>query len=810
MIALPVTPRDGEPAAQTLAHGPASVRSASAHLRSPRSPHSDHDRDRDRNSTPSISPLSTTSRANIDRDRLVPLSPTGQRKSLDAVHTAREAQPAHDDVAMQDGDDDDDDGNNTNNKNNDDDADDRSSSLSEFDGSFDEQDDQDELTGPAPLSPQRVDEADSEAETERLERTPQKPWKSADVGRTPSKLNQESTFDDDLSEAASSPEAPPSPTHNALGEPQVLAGRKRKRPSPASDGDSPLSEASDSEEVAKETRANGAAKRASEQRDGPIDEAAQDEGEEAIEAGSSRATPEPAESENPYISPMKAARLKRAKQRPKKHKEPVPKQGSVGDEEEAVDADEMLDDEDNAARTDEDRENRKRAMASFTTIAEQFQAFRAKLHAERLAAAEMELEQLNRNPPTHAEYHAMVYCISSRMETKIQQELKLREYKKRALEIQTLAERAQLATQFSQEARETRENIMYDLGKQWYDVHKDRRQRQADQLADKYVVKFPTKRSDQVRQQTKYNGEVSILAGVQRYVGMPAAPDINGARPSELDDDFAAMKIPRRQPQPVAHQHPNLFHNHVQVTHAPSSARTAEERFLEQTPWANPQHPYHQQSRTPAPFGPYTMHTQSANSPAVNLLRHESSQGHRTNSPFTPLHAQKRFDYHQTNGLGSSDTIGIPSDPPSSVVAAPPTTDRMYLGASRDDGSPVDSLKVRAATSNPVGNREDKRNFSGVSSASTIETPSDPAEQDRPQYQFAGIPPNSAYSVDLPGGPHHVYVTSALHAHNSKGEERKADMYDNASFRPQLGAFGNQMPLFAGASPARQDGQKAS
>lgn len=94
------------------------------------------------------------------------------------------------------------------------DDDDRSSSLSDFDASSDEQD---RNTYPAPLSPQRADEADSEAETERLERTPQKPWKSIDVGRTPSKLNQESTYGDDLSEAASSPEAPLSPTQKVTG-----------------------------------------------------------------------------------------------------------------------------------------------------------------------------------------------------------------------------------------------------------------------------------------------------------------------------------------------------------------------------------------------------------------------------------------------------------------------------------------------------------------------------------------------------------------------------------------------------------------
>lgn len=272
------------------------------------------------------------------------------------------------------------------------------------------------------------------------------------------------------------------------------------------------------------------------------------------------------------------------------------------------------------------------------------------------------------------------------------------------------------------------------------------------------------------------------------------------------------LQIPRRQAQNhVQHQHSGLFHNHVQAQQAvPTSARTAEERFLEQTPWANPQHPYHQQSRTPAPFVPYNVHGQSANHPStINMLRQESAQGQRTASPFTtPLHAQKRSDY-QANGLSSSDTIGIHSDPPSSVLAAPPNIDRAYLGASREDGSPIDSLKVRVATSNPVATREDKRNFSGLSSASTIETPSDPAEQDRPQYQFAGIPHPSAYSAEITA-PQQAFGTSAMHPHNNKGEERKPDMYDNANFRPQLGAFGNQIQHFVGAPSARQDGQKAS
>ena len=115
---------------------------------------------RDRNSTPSISPLSTTSKTQLE------------------LHaTARPSQPLPQ-IQDHDGD---------------------SSSLSEFDAEFDDQKD-----------------ADSEAETERLEASPQKPWKTADVARTPSKLNQATA----LSDRASSPEPlpqSPSPTQRVIG-----------------------------------------------------------------------------------------------------------------------------------------------------------------------------------------------------------------------------------------------------------------------------------------------------------------------------------------------------------------------------------------------------------------------------------------------------------------------------------------------------------------------------------------------------------------------------------------------------------------
>lgn len=85
-----------------------------------------------------------------------------------------------------------------------------------------------------------------------------------------------------------------------------------------------------------------------------------EDGKEPTEAPSNRETPEPVEAdenENPYISPMKAARLKRAKQKSKRLKELVQQPGSVADEEETVEADEVQDDEEGSAKTEEDRES---------------------------------------------------------------------------------------------------------------------------------------------------------------------------------------------------------------------------------------------------------------------------------------------------------------------------------------------------------------------------------------------------------------------------------------------------------------------
>jgi hypothetical protein len=40
-----------------------------------------------------------------------------------------------------------------------------------------------------------------------------------------------------------------------------------------------------------------------------------------------------------------------------------------------------------------------------------------------------------------------------------------------------------------------------------------------------------------------YNKEVSILSGVAKYQGFPAAPDIRGATEDQVENDFDAITV---------------------------------------------------------------------------------------------------------------------------------------------------------------------------------------------------------------------------------------------------------------------------
>ena len=160
---------------------------------------------------------------------------------------------------------------------------------------------------------------------------------------------------------------------------------------------------------------------------------------------------------------------------------------------------------------------------------------------EQIAQLERELEMLKQPNCVHPEYVAMIKCIDDRRADKIAYETRLLEYKQKNLEIITAAERHQMHSQYFQTVRHIREEILEECNQRVFELQRGRRQLGCDET--EYMVRLPEKRSDQIRHQTAYNLEVSVLSGVAKYVGFPAAPDISAARPTEIDEELRAMKV---------------------------------------------------------------------------------------------------------------------------------------------------------------------------------------------------------------------------------------------------------------------------
>ena len=102
-------------------------------------------------------------------------------------------------------------------------------------------------------------------------------------------------------------------------------------------------------------------------------------------------------------------------------------------------------------------------------------------------------------------------------------------------------ERSQIHSAYFQTVRDVREHVLDEIGKNLYRLHHDRFKGADSDFA--HSIPFPTKRSTQILQQNAYNKEVSILSGVAKYVGFPAAPVMEGSRPAETEADLEKMGV---------------------------------------------------------------------------------------------------------------------------------------------------------------------------------------------------------------------------------------------------------------------------
>ena len=148
---------------------------------------------------------------------------------------------------------------------------------------------------------------------------------------------------------------------------------------------------------------------------------------------------------------------------------------------------------------------------------------------------------LRQDKPTHPDYLAMMQCIDARRDDRLRVGEKLREFELETLKNYAVARRSQILVQYQQDVRDIREKKLEQLGKQWYEIQHDRRS-YAGSVPD-YALKFTTRRSQQVMNQVAYSNEVSILSGVAKYVGFPAAPPMASTTAAELEEDLEKMGV---------------------------------------------------------------------------------------------------------------------------------------------------------------------------------------------------------------------------------------------------------------------------
>lgn len=143
--------------------------------------------------------------------------------------------------------------------------------------------------------------------------------------------------------------------------------------------------------------------------------------------------------------------------------------------------------------------------------------------------------------PTHPEYLRQLECVQQHRDAKIHYEHTLYRYRMKSLMNKSLAERAQTHSTFFQRVRDAREKHSSAISKQFYAIQHDRFK--TEEISPHHTIPFPTRRSQQIAHQAAYNQEVSVMAGVAKYVGFPAAPSLASARPAEIEEDMEKMGV---------------------------------------------------------------------------------------------------------------------------------------------------------------------------------------------------------------------------------------------------------------------------
>ncbi|KAK6532962.1 hypothetical protein TWF281_007129 [Arthrobotrys megalospora] len=197
---------------------------------------------------------------------------------------------------------------------------------------------------------------------------------------------------------------------------------------------------------------------------------------------------------------------------------------------------------------DEMSRTKRQAAEDLAAIEILFAQLRDKIVEERVAEIDKEIAMLYDG--SHPELVLMSQSIEAHKKEKIEKANILLGFQKQTAEVERIANRAAIWAQYNQEIRETREKCFSEANTQWWAIHRERRA--ADTSLSDYVYRIPKSPSTQINHRSRYNAEVSLLSGIAKHVGFPAAPTITGASADEVRADLEAMGlVPTQIPIPA-------------------------------------------------------------------------------------------------------------------------------------------------------------------------------------------------------------------------------------------------------------------
>ncbi|KAF8534243.1 Sds3-like-domain-containing protein [Trichophaea hybrida] len=180
-----------------------------------------------------------------------------------------------------------------------------------------------------------------------------------------------------------------------------------------------------------------------------------------------------------------------------------------------------------------------KAVEDLVEIEKIFAKLKDSIYNEKLHRVEIEMKLLREG--SHPEYVAQKRVIDYRLEEKVRLSNAQYNHAMKSLDISTYVNRAQLHSQYFQQARKLREDTLYHCSELWYNIQRERRV--GDAPVPEYTVRISDRQSTRIKQRMQYNWEVQILGGIQKQIGFPAAPDVNGATKGDMDEDFESLGV---------------------------------------------------------------------------------------------------------------------------------------------------------------------------------------------------------------------------------------------------------------------------